>query len=60
MCVPDYVQAQPDNTGWTYSQALIGVVEQYKVQLIHADDNFATFDPPSAASQTPVLVEAVR
>lgn len=33
MCVPDYVQAQPDNTGWTYSQALIGVIEQYKVML---------------------------
>ena len=31
MCVPDYVQAQPDNTGWTYSQVLISVVEQYKV-----------------------------
>lgn len=31
MCVPDYVQAQPDNTGWTYSQALISVVEQFKV-----------------------------
>ena len=31
MCVPDYVQAQPDSTGWTYSQALLAVITQYKV-----------------------------
>lgn len=31
MCVPDYVQAQPDNNGWAYSQALVTVIEQYKV-----------------------------
>lgn len=31
LCVPDYVQAQPDNTGWTYSQALLAVITQYKV-----------------------------
>ena len=31
MCVPDYVQAQPDNSGWAYSQTLITVIEQYKV-----------------------------
>ena len=31
MCVPDYVQAQPDNNGWAYSQALVAVIEQYKV-----------------------------
>ncbi len=30
-CVPDYVQAQPDNNGWAYSQALVTVIEQYKV-----------------------------
>ena len=31
VCVPDYVQAQPDNNGWAYSQALVTVIEQYKV-----------------------------
>ena len=35
MCVPDYVQAQPDNNGWTYSQALVTVIEQYKVDCAH-------------------------
>ena len=33
MCVPDYVQAQPDNNGWAYSQALITIIEQYKVSV---------------------------
>ncbi|KAA6417737.1 MAG: 5 -3 exoribonuclease 1, partial [Trebouxia sp. A1-2] len=32
MCVPDYVQAQPDNNGWAYSQALVTVIEQYKAR----------------------------
>ncbi|DBA92644.1 TPA: hypothetical protein ACH3X1_002861 [Trebouxia sp. C0004] len=32
MCVPDYVQAQPDNSGWAYSQALVTVIEQYKAR----------------------------
>ena len=31
MCVPDYVQAQPDNDGWVYSQALVAIIEQYRV-----------------------------
>lgn len=33
MCVPDFVQAQPDNNGWAYSQALITIIEQYKVSM---------------------------
>ena len=43
MCVPDYVQAQPDNNGWSYSQALIAVIEQYKVSLaaVNTDDFIA-------------------
>lgn len=34
LCVPDYVQAQPDNNGWAYSQALVTVIEQYKVCMV--------------------------
>lgn len=34
MCVPDYVQAQPDNDGWVYSQALVGIIEQYRVSIL--------------------------
>ena len=36
VCVPDYVQAQPDNNGWAYSQALITIIEQYKVSRLPA------------------------
>ena len=36
VCVPDYVQAQPDNNGWAYSQALITIIEQYKVSVLAA------------------------
>ena len=32
LCVPDYVRAQPEERGWAYSNALVQVVEQYKVQ----------------------------
>jgi len=31
LCVPDYVQAKPEEKGWAYSQALLQVLEQYKV-----------------------------
>ena len=31
LCVPDYVRPAAGDTGWTYSQALAAVVEQYKV-----------------------------
>ena len=31
LCVPDYVQAKPEDKGWAYSQALLQVLEQYKV-----------------------------
>ena len=34
LCVPDYVQVQPDNTGWTYSQALVAIITQYKVTAV--------------------------
>ena len=31
LCVPDYVRAQPEERGWAYSNALVQVLEQYKV-----------------------------
>ena len=31
MCVPDYVQPMSERAGWAYSQALVAVLEQYKV-----------------------------
>lgn len=31
LCVPDYVQAKPEDKGWAYSQALLQVLDQYKV-----------------------------
>ena len=31
LCVPDYVQAKPEDRGWAYSQSLLQVLEQYKV-----------------------------
>ena len=30
LCVPDYVRPAAYDAGWSYSQALAGVVEQYK------------------------------
>ncbi|BDA46451.1 5'-3' exoribonuclease 1 [Coccomyxa sp. Obi] len=30
LCVPDYVQAKPEEKGWAYSQSLLQVLEQYK------------------------------
>jgi len=30
--VPDYVRPAAGDSGWTYSQALAGVVEQYKAR----------------------------
>jgi len=32
LCVPDYVRPAAGDSGWTYSQALAGVVEQYKAR----------------------------
>ena len=32
MCVPDYVQPMSERAGWAYSQALVAVLEQYKVR----------------------------
>lgn len=31
LCVPDYVKPQPEEKGWTYSEALLSVLEQYQV-----------------------------
>lgn len=41
LCVPDYVQAKPEDRGWAYSQALLQVLEQYKVRQRrpHASSN---------------------
>lgn len=34
MCVPDFVRPQPDNDGWVYSQALVSIIEKYRVSLL--------------------------
>ena len=34
LCVPDYVRAQPEERGWAYSNALVQVLEQYKVRCL--------------------------
>ena len=34
LCVPDYVRAQPEERGWAYSNALVQVLEQYKVRFL--------------------------
>ena len=31
LCVPDFARPQADNQGWLYSQALLQVVQKYKV-----------------------------
>ena len=38
LCVPDYVRAQPEERGWAYSNALVSVLEQYKVHLISSPE----------------------
>ena len=32
VCVPDYARPVPEGSGWQYSQALVGVLTQYKVR----------------------------
>jgi len=32
VCVPDYARPVPEGSGWQYSQALLGVLTQYKVR----------------------------
>jgi 5'-3' exoribonuclease 1 len=32
LCVPDYARPQSDQQGWQYSQALLQIVQKYKVQ----------------------------
>jgi 5'-3' exoribonuclease 1 len=34
LCVPDYARPQPEERGWAYSEALLLVLEQYKVRQI--------------------------
>lgn len=45
LCVPDYVQAKPEDRGWAYSQSLLQVLEQYKViQLDNAEMCHSSLD----------------
>lgn len=48
MYVPDYVQAQPDNDGWVYSQALVAIIEQYRVSIHICVGLTQTPSPPCA------------
>ena len=36
VCVPDYARPVPEGSGWQYSQALVGVLTQYKVRALRA------------------------
>ena len=39
LCVPDYVRAQPEERGWAYSNALVSVLEQYKVHIVPSPEH---------------------
>lgn len=47
LCVPDYVRAQAEDRGWAYSNALVQVVEQYKVGCQSAAASLLAAIPPN-------------